>query len=343
MNQRNALALATLVLAAAACSDSPTVSEPTAAVPAPNFDLTRSVNGYTRHVLPTRELADQINKVKPSGGGGGGTGIYYHGGPVLQAATNVVAVYWSGSTIYNGGPAPGSYSTSSTSGDGSLVGYFLGHLGGSRYFNINTTYTDGSGRAIANVVNYTGYWANNQSPLVPSGTQNVSDADMVAMLQYGFDHGYLVYDASTLYNIFSNGTVNLGGGYASPLQYCAYHTHGTVTVGGVARTVLYSAMPYNAAYPASCSSNASTTPNGDKPADYEVNTLAHEIEETTTDMLGSAWWDRRGYENADKCAWQWGTTFSSGGGAANIAVGTKNFLVQMNWINSGSGGCRNSL
>ena len=26
--------------------------------------------------------------------------------------------------------------------------------------------------------------------------------------------------------------------------------------------------------------------------------MAHEIEETTTDELGTAWYDRRGYENA---------------------------------------------
>jgi hypothetical protein len=74
-----------------------------------------------------------------------------------------------------------------------------------------------------------------------------------------------------------------------------------------------------------------------------VNTLAHEIEETTTDEMANAWWDRQGYENADKCAWNWGTTSTSGGGYWNITVGGKHFLVQQNWINSGSGGCRQGL
>src|ERR1051325_2604434 len=41
------------------------------------------------------------------------TGIFYHGGPLLTAQTNVVAVYWSAARIYNGGPTPGSSGTGS--------------------------------------------------------------------------------------------------------------------------------------------------------------------------------------------------------------------------------------
>ena len=72
-----------------------------------------------------------------------------------------------------------------------------------------------------------------------------------------------------------------------------------------------------------------------------MNTLAHEIEETTTDMMGNAWFDNRGYENADKCAWNFGTTYTVGG-VWNITVSAKHFLVQQNWINAGSGGCLQS-
>ncbi|MEO7369210.1 MAG: hypothetical protein ABIZ36_14735, partial [Gemmatimonadaceae bacterium] len=76
---------------------------------------------------------------------------------------------------------------------------------------------------------YTSYWANNTS--APTGTQNVTDAQMIAMLQSGFNSGKIAYDASTLYLIFTAGQVNLGGGFGT--QYCGYHTHGTVTDGGV--------------------------------------------------------------------------------------------------------------
>ena len=332
MSRSSTVSLIAASMALAACADSAKLTEASsmAEPSSPSYDQIAWEN--TRHEMPTVSQAAQ--NARPGGGGGSGTGIYYHGGRVLQAATNVAAVYWANSRIFNGGPTPGTTGAGST--DGSLVGYFMGHLGGSSYFNVNSTYTDGSGNAIANVVNYTQYWANNTS--APSGSTSVSDGQMVAMLQSGFDSGALTYDPNTLYAIFTSGQVNLGGGFGT--QYCAYHTHGTVTINGVAQTVLYAAMPYNYAYPSACSANLSIWPNGDPGADAEVNTLAHEIEETTTDPLGTAWWDRRGYENADKCAWKFGTTYqTANGGIANAKVGGKDYLVQMNWVNAGSGGC----
>src|SRR5204862_7829775 len=112
--------------------------------------------------------------------------------------------------------------------DVTIVAYLLQNLGVSPYLNINTTYTDQTGAIIANIVRYTGFWANNQSPLVPRGTQTVSDQDMLDMLSYGFQHGYLTYDPNTLYAIFTKDSVNLGGGFGT--AYCAYHWDGTVTV-----------------------------------------------------------------------------------------------------------------
>jgi hypothetical protein len=272
-----------------------------------------------------------------SSGGLTQAGINYHGGPVLQAGTNVAAVYWSATTIYSGGPTPGSNGAGSA--DGSNVGYFLNHVGGSPYFNINSSYTNAAGTAIVNSVNYTQYYANNTS--APSGKTRVTDSQMVSMLQTAFNNGKLTYDPNTLYAIFTQGTVNLGGGFGT--QYCAYHTHGTVTIGGVAKTVLYAAMPDDYAKASACSSGLAS-PNGDPHADAEVSTLIHEIEETTTDEMGNAWYDAQGYENADKCAWTWGTTFTTpNGGVANVTLGTKSFLIQRNWLNVGSGSCAMSL
>jgi hypothetical protein len=326
---------ATLFLAA--CSDT-AITPPSRNASPDSPSLTRvpdiiSVNG--RHEFHTKEWYqannDNGNAHGRGGGGGSNTGISYHGGPVLQSGTKVVAIYWANTPIYNGGPTAGS---GPGSNDGSLVGYFLNHLGGSPYFNINSTYTDGSGRAIVNAVTYTSYWANNSS--VPAAGASVSDSQMLSMLGSGFQSHVIAYDPGTLYLIFTAGTVNLGGGFGS--QYCAYHGYGTVN----GQTVRYAAMPYDYAYPSACT-NGTPAANGDPGADYEVNTIAHETEETTTDELLNAWYDVRGNENADKCAWNFGHTYvGSGGGVANILVGTKDFLVQQNWVNAGSGGCAQS-
>jgi hypothetical protein len=337
--RRTAAGSVALTVALAACSE--TTSNPAAPeqLSTPSAaSLSASASDGHAHIMLTRGQLERLNAAAAKTGGG--TGIFYHGGPVLQAATNVASVYWASSPIFVNGPAAGSIGAGS--GDGSLVGTFLRGIGGTPYFGINSSYTDGAGKAIANVVNYTQYWANNTS--VPAAGASVSDAQMIAMLQSGFDSGKLQFDASTLYAIFTAGTVNLGGGFGT--SYCAYHTHGTVTIGGVAKTVLYAAMPYNYAYPSACTSGLKPA-NGsaDPGADYEVNTLVHEVEETTTDMMGNAWYDRRGYENADKCAWTWGTTQvdATTGGTYNVVVGGKRFLVQQNWKNTGSGGCGLSL
>jgi phosphate-induced protein 1 len=313
------LAVASGVLAAA-CSESRTPTQ----VSTPEFQEIQNGSATSHiHILPTRAQA------RPGGGSGGkGTGIFYHGGPIITAQ-NVAAIYWSGATIYNGGPTPGS--TGSGAQDGSLVGFFLRSLGGSPYFNINTTYFDGAGTHVQNVVNYTQFWAANTN--VPASGSTVSDAQVQAQVISGFTSGRLTFDAATLYAVFSGPGVNLGGGFGT--SYCAYHGH----FNWNGNDVKYAVMPYDADFVSGCTA-LSGSPNNDFAADAEVNTLAHETEETTTDPDLNAWFDRRGQENADKCAWTFGATYStSNGSTANMNLGGKDFLVQRNWVNAGSGGC----
>jgi len=325
-------------IAAAACSDPATAPD---ATPSPrsltplgaNMQASPTDPDIIRHINPPHGPKDDVSSALYTGSVINGRINYHTGGSVLQAKTNVVAVYWASAPIFTNGPAAGTTGTGAQ--DGSLIGVFLRSIGGSSYYNINTSYYNGSGTHIANVVNYTGFWANNTS--VPANGANVTDQQMIAMLQSGFTSGKLTYDPSTLYVIFSAGTVNLGGGFGT--QYCAYHAHGTVTVGGVAKTVLYSAMPYNASNGGCLAQNQGPNYAYDHGVDPEVSVLVHETEETTTDELGNAWFDSRGYENADKCAWTWGTTKPAPNGAAyNITLGGYNFLIQRNWIAT-NGGC----
>src|SRR5882757_9201451 len=68
-----------------------------------------------------------------------GTGIYYHGGPLLNnpAGTNVYTI-WYGN--WNGNDAT------------TILADLLSHIGGSPYFNINTTYYDAAARKVVNAV-----------------------------------------------------------------------------------------------------------------------------------------------------------------------------------------------
>ena len=332
-------AVVVLAAVAAACSDVPLAAPTRTASGAATLTQDPDILGANGpRFFHTKQWHEADNAAKGNAKPGSNSGIFYHGGPVLLSGTNVVAIYWSGSQIYNNGPTPGSAGKKCV--DHSLVGTFLANFAPSPYFNINSTYTNGAGSNIADLVTYTGCWANDTD--APSGTQKVSDADMQAMILSGFASGAIAYDANTLYAIFSDGGVNLGGGFGS--QYCAYHFWFTATIGGVSRVVKYAAMPYAYAFPSACSmfagKGAVLPANGDPGADAEVNLLAHETEETTTDPEGTAWFDRRGFENADKCAWTFGTTYTTtGGGTANVNLGGTDFLIQQNWVNAGNGGC----
>ena len=69
--------------------------------------------------------------------------------------------------------------------------------------------------------------------------------------------------------------------------------------------------------------------------DAMISVIAHELSETVTDPLLSAWYDANGEEVADKCAWTFGTTFAApNGSTANITLGSFDFLIQQEFSNA---------
>jgi hypothetical protein len=180
------VAAATGIAALAACNDA-NPNQPR--VPAQPADVATA----TQHlgVAPVRtpgalrfNAGNELNQgnAKPGGPSNAatGTGISDHGGPLLTSQTKVAAVYWASTAVYNGGPTPGT--TGSGSSDGSLVGYFMSHVGGSPYFNINTPNYNASGTHVANIVNYTQFWANNSYGVHSSGS-SVSVIIIMLMVQ----------------------------------------------------------------------------------------------------------------------------------------------------------------
>jgi hypothetical protein len=272
--------------------------------------------------------------------------ILYHGGQLILNQ-RLVSIYYSPTTIFTNGPRPGSVGRGAH--DHSLVGYFLNHIGGSSYWNINTTYYQmvGSQRQfVRNTMSYTSYWAAN-GPGAPKPGQIVKDREMVKLIEDGFDSGAIQYDPSTLYMIFTGPGVNLGGGFSPKnLQYCAFHS---AYIRANGQTVQISAMPYDADFTPAHPSNdgficvlQNGAPNGDVGADDAVSAVAHETEETATDpyingFLG--WYDQFGEENADKCAFTYGSLGNTGLGFFNIIIGGKPFLVQQNWALTNPQGC----
>ncbi|HET9010797.1 MAG TPA: hypothetical protein VFN38_03235, partial [Gemmatimonadaceae bacterium] len=136
-------------LALGACAD----TQPTAPTLTPtDASLSQSPELNSRHVFHVKDFYAASNRARPSR-----TGISYHGGTVIAgpAVTKVVAIYWSTGTIY-AGPSTG---TGRGASDPTLIGSFLRGLGGSPYFNINTTYYNASNSHVLNQVGYTSFWS----------------------------------------------------------------------------------------------------------------------------------------------------------------------------------------
>jgi hypothetical protein len=243
------------------------------------------------------------------------------GGNGILTTPKVVAIYWAQSTIFSGGPAPGTSGTAAQ--DGSLVGYFLRNLGSSPYWAINSSYgSPSTGNGRVGPITYTGYWADNDPYPFQPGTWTVTKAAVENELRAALTNGFLTWEPNTIYAVFGALGVNLGD--AQGLGGCAYHSH---TSWGPL-PVIYAVQPYNIP---GCQI-PSPSPNNDPPADAQVNLLAHELEEAATDPIDG--WHNGNTENADLCAWIFGTQYTVSGANANMKFAGKHWLIQENYIQS---------
>jgi len=116
--------------------------------------------------------------------------------------------------------------------------------------------------------------------------------------------------------------------------YCAYH--GNFTWNG--NDVKYAAMPHDIDF-FDCSA-LSARPTTMPPPTPRSTPWRTRLKRPTPTKDLDAWYDNSGNENGDKCAWNFGTTYTTANGStANMQIGTKDFLVQQNWVNANGGGC----
>jgi len=246
----------------------------------------------------------------------GGNGISYHGGPLILGPTNIYYI-WYGNWTGN-------------SADTMLTN-LAQRIGGSRYFNINTTYYDGSNAHVSNWVNYGGRTIDNYS----RGTA-LSDAAIQGIVSDAIISSRLPRDSNGVYFVLTSADVNETSGFCT--QYCGWHTRGTIS----GTDIKYAFIGNPDRCPSACQAQT-VGPNGNAGADGMASIIAHELEEAVTDPDLNAWYDSRGMENADKCAWTFGSVYLLPNGAyANMVLGGLNYLIQRNWVNASGGYCATS-
>jgi hypothetical protein len=256
----------------------------------------------------------QGNPNGQAGKPGGANGISYHGGPVMSNGVNVYYIWY------------GNWSGNSAT---SILTDLAGSIGGSPYFNINTTYYDSLNKAVQNSVAYAG----STSDTAYSQGKSLSDTQIKTVVSNAITSGALKSDPKGVYFVLTSSDVTASSGFCT--QYCGWHTH--ATIGGA--DIKYAFVGNPDRCPSACEEQT-TGPNGNAGADGMASIIAHELEEATTDPDLNAWYDQRGYENADKCAWTFGTTSTLASGAQyNVVMGQRNYLIQQNWVNAFGGKC----
>jgi hypothetical protein len=271
-------------------------------------DTTSEVDQQSQSELRPKHEHPVRGEGKVHGGGGGGNGISYHGGPVITGTANIHYIWY------------GNWSGNSAVG---ILDNLASNLGGSPYEGINATYYNGSNVHVSGAIAR----ATDASDNYSHGTA-LSDAAIEAIVA-----AQNPTDTNGLYMVLTSADDNATSGFCT--QYCGWHDH--ASIGG--RDIKYAFVGNPDRCPSACEEQT-TSPNGNAGADGMASIISHESEEAISDPDLNAWYDQRGNENADKCAWTFGAeSTASNGSKYNITLGGSHYLIQQNWVNANGGLC----
>ena len=286
-----------------------------------NSDLRPTGKGYGIAQLPLNSTS--FANIAPAGAnpkGPTGYGINYHGGPIINGTTNIYYIWygnWSNnSAIY-------------------ILENLASKIGGSLRYNINTTYSDANLIKVNPNVAFMGsiqfgYLKNTDN----TNNTNLSDADILTVVNTAISLNILPNDPNGVYFVLTSKDVNEITGFTT--QYCGWHSYANISGTNIKYSFVGDASSLN---PSACEAQ-SVSPNGNPGADGMASVIVHELEESVTDPTFSGWYDKKGNENSDKCAWQFGTTTTLSSRAKyNMTLGGVKYLIQQNWVNKSPGYC----
>jgi hypothetical protein len=242
--------------------------------------------------------------------------LVYHGGAVMGGGIAVQPIYW------------GTSWSTDTQSKMSYLAIFYSGVGGTSYMNTNKGNDTALTPPASSAVTYRG------NVVDPSAAPRHAPrtSDVLAEVQKQVTAGQITPSVNGYYPVYVD---NSRGGAG----YCAWHSWGSVIYDSQSVPIQFGFF-FNLDGDAGCNPQSPVTSYSQGVAAL-VNVSGHEISEVATDPRGSAWYDRSGYENADKCAWTFLSPLSSFGGYS--------WKIQSNWANAayeasqGSpGGCVNS-
>jgi hypothetical protein len=102
--------------------------------------------------------------------------------------------------------------------------------------------------------------------------------------------------------------------------YCAWHSSGTIN-----GTQVEFGFFFNLDGDSGCDPQAPGSTGHSQGLSALANVSGHELSEMLTDPQLNAWFDQKGAENSDKCAW----TFKG-----LVTIGSQSWKIQGNWSNA---------
>jgi hypothetical protein len=217
--------------------------------------------------------------------------LIYHGGPVMTSTTEVYPIFW-------GSSWPGDSSDKIQGIDSFYAG-----VGSTNYAKTNTEYT-GLGQFVSSGVHA------NAHVIDPTAAPTQAPQTSAILAEVGRMYPHPTPNA--YYPVY----IDQPRGHAG---YCAWHSAGTINGVSVQFGFFFKVDGDPGCDPQSPTSQS-------EGLQALGNVSGHELSEMMTDPQLNAWYDSKGAENADKCAWTFGKNL--------LKLGTTSWKIQGNWSNN---------
>jgi PKD repeat protein len=262
--------------------------------------------------------------------------LLYHGGPVMHSQT-AYAIFW----------APSGYSF--PSGYRAGIETYLQNVAAdsgkpSNVYSVSAQYTDGTGHATysdsfgGSVTDENAYPTSGTCPTYSGAeafTACISDKKLedqveLVVAAQGWPTG-LGAEYYVVLPPHAGSCFDAAGTSCFDKQFCAYHSYSEP------EEEIYANISYSPGDPFGC--GVGEYPNGHENGNVDdtLSGLSHEANESITDPLLSAWFDKKGFENGDECrnsSNDYGTPLGGSSGALfNQAIGAGHYFLQREWSN----------
>lgn len=262
---------------------------------------------FRKKIFPIRrsKAASKQSRTRP---------IRYHGGPVMTGQTHLYFIWygsWEGNSAVN------------------ILQDLANSIGGSTYYAINSSYMQMNFSSVSTDVTLAGEVSD-----AYSHGKRLSDVDVRRIVRAALANDSLPTDEAGIYMVLTSADVVETSGFTT--MYCGWHSHARMEKADIKFAFIGDPTTQGLSH---CSAQR-VGPNGNAGADAMASVFAHELVETVTDPDADAWYDSAGSENADKCAWTYGSkVYQVNGAKANLLLGTRDYLIQQNWNAGKHQGC----